>query len=111
MSSILKKLNEKTPDSIKYILTPFIRKKLINNNVFLKGYKEVDSFKKLCESDKDKIQFEKLKEILIHSYETTRYYKKLFDANSFNPYKFNDVDDLKKIPLDMNYMMTMISFI
>ncbi len=43
-------------------------------------------------------QFNQLKEILIHSYKTVAYYNELFNNISFDPYKFSDVQEMKKIP-------------
>jgi phenylacetate-CoA ligase len=44
-------------------------------------------------------QLYNLKNILVHSFETTKYYKKIFMESGFNPYRFNDFSTLKKIPL------------
>ena len=45
------------------------------------------------------IQLMKLKALLIHSYNKTNYYKELFDSIDFNPFDFESLDDLKKIPI------------
>ena len=39
------------------------------------------------------------RKIMIHAYETTAYYKKVFVESGFDPYKFNDFSLLKTIPL------------
>lgn len=46
-----------------------------------------------------KLQFEKLKKILIHAYENTDYYYELFEKNNFDPYSFKHVEEIKKIPI------------
>ncbi len=45
------------------------------------------------------MQFLKLKELLKHAYQYTRYYKKLFDDVGFNPNKMKDFDDINVIPI------------
>ena len=44
------------------------------------------------------IQLKKLKKLLITSYENTRFYKRRFDSCKFDPYKFNSLNELNKIP-------------
>ena len=43
-------------------------------------------------------QFEKIKALIIHAYETTPFYKNRFDEAGFNPYRFKDFTKMKKIP-------------
>ena len=45
------------------------------------------------------IQLKKLKTLLVHSYNKTKYYKELFDSIGFNPFDFESLNDLKKIPI------------
>ena len=45
------------------------------------------------------LQFKKLKELLIHSYQNTAYYKTLFDKSGFNPFKMKDFQDIEVIPV------------
>jgi phenylacetate-CoA ligase len=45
------------------------------------------------------LQLKRLRALLIHAYETTQYYKHLFDEIDLRPEKLSSVDDLKKIPL------------
>lgn len=40
-----------------------------------------------------------MKNLLIHAYETTIYYKNSFDAACFDPYKFSNVEEIKEISL------------
>lgn len=43
-------------------------------------------------------QFDELKKILIHCKKNVKYYDKLFSDYDFNPYKFQDFNDIKKLP-------------
>jgi phenylacetate-CoA ligase len=45
------------------------------------------------------LQLEKLKKLLVHAYNTTDYYRKLFDEHNFNPNYMESTDDLKKVPI------------
>jgi phenylacetate-CoA ligase len=45
-----------------------------------------------------KLQYAKLRKLLIHAYQTTTYYKQLFDNSNFVPEQFATVDELKRIP-------------
>ncbi len=44
-------------------------------------------------------QKEKTKAILIHAYKNTVFYKTLFDAIGFDPYKMKDPEDIQAVPL------------
>jgi len=46
-----------------------------------------------------KWQTESCKNLITHAYENTRFYKKLMDEASFHPDNFNDLNDLKQIPI------------
>lgn len=98
-ASILKKLNDKTPDIIKYIFSGLIRKKLIKNEIFIQQYEELNKYNKLDLDEKKKIQFERLKNHICYAYENTSYYKKLFDEVKFDPYKFENESQLDVVPL------------
>ena len=103
---ILKKLNEKTPDFLKKILSKSIRKKVIENSVFIKTLEEITDFEQLDESSKEKIHLEKLKNVLIYAYENTKYYNKVFDEIKFNPYELKDVNEIKRIPtIDKQFVL------
>jgi phenylacetate-CoA ligase len=45
------------------------------------------------------LQNEKLRFMVKHAYETTRYYRELFDSNGLKPADIRSVEDLPKIPL------------
>ena len=44
-------------------------------------------------------QTARIKSVLIHAYQNTLYYKQTFDQAGFNPFDFNSLDDMQKIPL------------
>lgn len=96
---ILKKINNYTPDFAKKIMSNYIRKKVIGNKYFVETLNKIHEFESLDNIDKKQIHFEELKNILIYSYEHTIYYKKIFDKINFNPYEFNDICEMKKIPI------------
>lgn len=54
--------------------------------------------KKNMEKNKENFILEKIKKILIFSYENIPYYKNEFDKIKFNPYTFNKIEQLSKIP-------------
>ncbi len=46
----------------------------------------------------EKLQLERLKKTLINVYENVGYYKKSLDDAAIDPYNFNSLDDMEKIP-------------
>ena len=97
--ALLKKINERLPDSIKMAAAPLIRSGLVKNDIFINQYRALEEAASLNEQELGKIQFHKLKAVLIHAYEHTGYYHNLFDQVKFNPYQFEEVEELRKIPL------------
>lgn len=87
------------PDSMKNILAPIIRGKLIYSKVFREQMNELDRMDSMTYADIEKKQFEKLKATLIHAYENTEYYKKCFDEVGFNVYEFSNLEQFKMIPV------------
>lgn len=49
-------------------------------------------------ADIEKMQFEKLKAVLIHAYEHVPYYHKIFDKCGLNVYNIKDSSEISKIP-------------
>jgi phenylacetate-CoA ligase len=94
----LKDIRDKMPEHLKYISAPLFRQSLIKNKEFLRYYNLLEQRETLS-SDKIKdYQFNQLKCILIHSYQTVPYYTELFDKISFDPFRFSDFDEIKIIP-------------
>lgn len=103
---LLKKLNESTPDSLKKIFSKQIRNKVINNEEFKNTLQEIRKFESLDYISQKNMHIEKLRETLIYAYENTVYYKKIFDEIALDPYKFNSIDDMKKIPtIDKQFVL------
>jgi phenylacetate-coenzyme A ligase PaaK-like adenylate-forming protein len=98
-SALLKKINNVLPGPVKRLLGPLIRRKLHNNEVFLSQLAELEQMEQKTETEIKKNQFAKLRKTMIHAYEHTNYYKKLFDGCGFNAYHFAHVDEMQKIPL------------
>ncbi len=97
--ALLKKLNANLPDFIKVALAPIIRRKLINSSVFQNQMKELELMDTLSEEEVKRVQFEKLKETLVHAYEHTKYYRELFDNVGFDVYSFASKEQLDIIPV------------
>lgn len=97
--ALLKKLNGMLPDSVKLLCAPIIRGGLIRNSVFLEQLQKLELMDTLNEEEIKLIQAEELRKIIIHAYENTAYYKKVFDEIEFDPYKSMYPQDIKKIPL------------
>ena len=45
------------------------------------------------------LQTRKLKHLLIHAFERSDYYRNQFDQSDFNPYHFDELSQIKKIPI------------
>jgi len=86
------------PEPLKYISAPLFRQTLIKNSEFIKYYKLLEHREKLTADQIKDYQFNQLKRTLIHSYQTVPYYTELFDKISFNPLKFSDSEEIRKIP-------------
>lgn len=48
--------------------------------------------------DLEELQLSQLKNILVHAYENTVYYKRAFDEAGLNPYDFKDLKDIEAYP-------------
>jgi phenylacetate-CoA ligase len=94
----LKTLRDKIPEPLKYIVTPFIRNRLIRNKEFCKYYNILENRKAITPEEIKEYQINQLKQILIYSFENVPYYKKLFKEINFTPENLNSFDDIKIIP-------------
>lgn len=95
----LKNLYERMPYFFKMPFAGMIRNKLIGNKIFTEQYSSLFKFDKATNQEIAEQQFILLKDTLIHAYEHTKYYKKLFDEIGFEPYKIQDVSELSTIPI------------
>lgn len=85
-----------------------LNNKLINNlylqykynNKYFKNYmKIVDKYKNVNRKQLDEYTLQQLKQLFIHAYETTEFYKRRFDNCNFNPYEFKSLEELNIIPI------------
>lgn len=84
-------------------LIRYMPDKLIYGKEFIKTRDEIRKTEYYNFEEIKNYQFNKLKQILIYSYENCDYYNELFKKIEFNPYDFNDIKDFCKIPyLDKN---------
>jgi phenylacetate-CoA ligase len=94
----LKTFRDIMPESLKYIAAPIIRNSLIKNKEFSSYIKLLEKREKVSPDRIKEYQLAQLKLILNHSYQNVPYYRELFDKVSFNPAKFSDFEEIKKIP-------------
>lgn len=94
----LKNIRDKMPENLKYISAPLFRLSLIKNKEFIRYYNLLEQRESLTTDQIKDYQFNELKRILIHSYQTVPYYTELFDKISFDPFRFSDFDEIKIIP-------------
>ena len=72
---------------------------MVKNKEFIKTWNELDQFEASSKEEQEKIQLDKLKEILIYAYENVPYYKEIFDKQNFDPKKVESLEDIKVLPL------------
>jgi phenylacetate-CoA ligase len=94
----LKNIRDNMPESLKYITAPIFRHKLIHNKEFSTYLKLLSDRENLDEEAIKEFQFNALKDILIYSFINVPYYTELFKKVSFDPYKFNNITEIEKIP-------------
>ena len=97
--ALLKKINEVIPYWVKKPFSKIIRNKLIKNKEFLNTYSELTVYDLMSEEEKNKLQFELLKQTLKHAYDHTKYYHELFDKVEIKIEDINSIADLKRIPI------------
>lgn len=64
----------------------------------IKSLKEIESLSFKSSEEVEKWQLIKLKQLLIHAYENTTYYNKLFNECKINVNEFREINQLKNIP-------------
>lgn len=94
----LKNIRDNMPESLKYITAPIFRHKLIHNKEFSTYLKLLSDRENLDEEAIKEFQFNALKDILIYSFINVPYYTELFKKVSFDPYKFDNITEIEKIP-------------
>ncbi len=96
---LLKKANDNMPDWIKILGTPVIHGALVNNPIFKKQYRELMIWDQLSREEKEQRLFADVKKALIYAYEGSDYYRESFDSVRFNPYKMENIEDIKRLPI------------
>ena len=96
--SLLKKINERTPYWLKKPFSKIIRGKLINNKEFVDTYSKLSEYDSMSKDEISKVQLGMLKDTLIHAYEHTRYYHRIFDEAGIDVYNECSYEMFKKIP-------------
>ncbi len=81
----------------RYIATPIYSIK--EKSRLLKTLKGLERSQWRTLDDLRDIQLEKLKNILIHSYETVDYYRDIFKSTGFDPYRMKSAEDLRRVPV------------
>ena len=94
----LKRIRDNMPESLKYIVAPVLRNKLLNNKYFIEYYDLLNKRESLDSGSVKAYQLEQLKSILIYSYQNVPYYHDLFRHSDFDPYKFSDFQEMSKLP-------------
>lgn len=62
-------------------------------------YKRKLEIQYLDKKEIEHYQIEKLRKLLLHAYQNTRYYKRIFDERNFKPRKLSSISELKKLPV------------
>lgn len=96
---LIKKILGCFPDWVQLPFSKIIRQQLIGNREFKETYRFLVQSDNLSPKEKEVYQFNKLKSVLCHAYEHTVYYRELFDEYHFNPYQFEHIEDLQKLPI------------
>jgi phenylacetate-CoA ligase len=94
----LKSIRDKMPESLKSVVAPYLRNKLIRNKEFLKYYEMLQKRESMSFDEINEYQFNELRNILMYSYENVPYYTELFNRINFKPGKIASFDDINVIP-------------
>ncbi len=102
----MKSLRDTMPEPLKYAASPLFRNMLIQNGEFCKYYKLLENRKSMSAEKIEEYQLNKLKEILIYSFNNVPYYHELFNKISFDPHKFSDFTQIEQIPFLTRELVT-----
>ena len=94
----LKIIRDNIPGYLKVKAGIYFRNALIKNKEFVRYSELLEKRENQSIEKINRYQFEKLKDVLIHSYNNVPYYHDLFDQVSFNPHKFSDFGQMSDIP-------------
>ena len=86
-------------------IAPLLRRNLVHplwafkdRSKHRKYHREFERLQFLSQQELEQLQFLQLKDILVHSYNNTTFYKELFDDLNFNPSDFEDISQIKQVP-------------
>ncbi|WP_207641176.1 hypothetical protein [Butyrivibrio sp. WCE2006] len=95
----MKTVYEKIPYIVKKPFSRMLRYSLIGNRQFVDTYNWLMNVKGWNQERIKIEQFKLCKEVVIHAYEHTKYYKELFDSVCFDPYKISSIEDISSVPV------------
>lgn len=96
---MIKKIYDELPYWVKRPFSKIIRSQITSNHLFLETYNMLKKADELSERELSMLQLKRLQEVLIHAYEQTKYYQKIFDKCRFDPYKISSVEEIQVLPL------------
>jgi phenylacetate-CoA ligase len=82
---------------LKHLIMPLWAK--WERSPYLKHLKYLDKSQYFPPNKIKEIQWEKIKKLLVHAHENSKYYKELFAENNILPEKINSYEDYKNIPV------------
>jgi phenylacetate-CoA ligase len=96
--SYIKFIRDNIPESLFILTAPIVRNELIKNKIFSNYYNLLEKREGLSQDSITQYQFQQLKQILEYSGNNVPFYRELFKKAGFNPQKFSDFEQIKKIP-------------
>lgn len=100
VTSLLKEVYEKLPETVKVTFAPMIRRGMIGNKTFLDQYAELIHADTMSEDELKALQLRKLRDTCIWAYENTKYYHDLFVEAGFDCYGLNSFEEFEqKVPI------------
>lgn len=75
-----------------------IPKKIKNGKVYREKVKLLENSQWWSADKLEKYQLAELKKVLVHAYENTKYYHRVFEEVGFNPYNFSKFSDMEVVP-------------
>ncbi|QGS69479.1 hypothetical protein CV093_17915 [Oceanobacillus sp. 143] len=91
----------KTPTPVQNVMLSlygYMRRKKRFNKYFYDKLEKLEASQYFSVENMNNISLQKIKEIVIHSYETVPFYKRLYDKNGIDVYKIQNLEDFNRIP-------------
>ena len=99
---MLKSIYNLSPHFVKSIsrkLYSKFKKPIWKNPVFLKWYNFLQESQWWSREKLEEYQMQQLSKLLNHTYENVPYYRRVFDERGLKPKEFQNLDDLRRLPL------------